>query len=385
MKEEILKLIDGFDTVRNDIESSIRYGSDFSSEKGKIFETIQRLHPSKLNLRVSTIKNETPSSKTFRLVSQDAYLPPFQAGQYISLVFEISGIRTSRPFSISSPPNQTGYYDITVRRVENGLVSNFLLDTVKTGDIFESSGPSGTFVHNPLIHDKEMVFIAGGSGITPFMSMIREVTDRGLDRKIHLFYGNKDFHDIIFHDELERLSFDFSNFFYIPVIENASAEFKGVCGLISSQILKNSLKELSDKSFFLCGPKGLYDFCLPSLDSLDVPNRKIKQEVYGSPINITEYPGWPERVKKTDTFTVRIKGQSSIQAPAGETLLTSLEKNKIIVPSICRSGECSMCRVKVLDGNVFQPAGVPVRASDKQFGYVHSCMSFPIEDLEIVI
>ena len=385
MKEDILKQLEGYETVKNEIKSSIKYGNDFSNEKGNIAEYIHRLHPPKLGLRVSTILEETSSTKTFRLVSQNNYLPPFQAGQYIALFLEVSGIRTSRPFSISSPPNQTGYYDITVRRVENGLVSNHLLDNVKKGDTFESSGPSGTFVYNPIVHDSTMVCIAGGSGITPFMSMIREITDRGLDRTVYLFYGNKDLNDIIFHGELTRMSNNFSNFFYIPVIENASEDYTGVCGLISSQILKKTLKDLSNKSFFLCGPKGLYDFCLPALDSLDVPNRKIRQEVYGTPIDICDYPGWPKDIKANDMFSISIKGNATIQVAAGESLLSSLEKNNILVPSICRSGDCSMCRIKVLNGKVFQPAGVPVRASDRQFGYVHSCMSFPIEDLEIIV
>jgi len=385
MKEEILRQLEGYEAVKKDIETTEKYGNDFSSEKGNIVEYLNRLHPPKINFRISTIIDETPSTKTFRLVSKENYLPPFQAGQYISLFIDVSGIRTSRPFSISSPPNQTGYYDITVRRVENGLVSNYLLDNVKKGDVFESSGPCGTFVYNPIMHDKTIVCIAGGSGITPFMSMIREITDRGLDRTVYLFYGNKDLNDVIFHDELTHISDNFSNFFYIPVIENASDDYTGVCGLISSQLLKDTLKDLSDKSFFLCGPKGLYDFCLPALDSLDVPNRKIRQEVYGSPINICDYPGWPKEINNSDTFNVSVKGQSTIKAAAGESLLSSLEKNKILVPSICRSGDCSMCRVKVFSGKVFQPAGVPVRASDKQFGYVHSCMSFPIEDLEILI
>jgi len=385
MKEEILKQLDGYETIKNDIEASQKYGTDFSNEKGKILEYINRLHPPKLNLKISRIIEETPSAKTFRMVSLDHLLPPFQAGQYISLYLEISGIRTSRPFSISSPPNQTGYYDITVRRVENGLVSNYLLDEVRTGDIFESSGPCGTFVFNPIIHDNTMVCIAGGSGITPFMSMIREITDRGLDRTVYLFYGNKELTEVIFHDELTRIANDFLNIFYIPVIENVSKDYTGVCGLISSQLLKDTLTKLSGKSFFLCGPKGMYDFCLPQLDSMGIPNRKIKQEVYGAPIDICNYPGWPDRVKVTDSFRVRVNGKRVINAVAQESLLSSLEKNKVLVPSICRSGECSMCRVKILSGKVFQPPGVPVRASDRQFGYVHSCMSFPIEDLEILI
>ena len=76
---------------------------------------------------------------------------------------------------------------------------------------------------------------------------------------------------------------------------------------------------------------------------------------------------------------------STPEARASEPLLTSLEKNHVVVPSLCRSGDCSMCRVKVLSGTVYQPPGVPVRKSDRQFGYVHSCMAYPISDLEILI
>jgi ferredoxin len=74
-----------------------------------------------------------------------------------------------------------------------------------------------------------------------------------------------------------------------------------------------------------------------------------------------------------------------MEACAGEPLLTALEKNDMVVPSLCRSGECSMCRVKILSGKVYQPPGVPVRKSDRQFGYVHSCMAYPLEDLEILL
>jgi ferredoxin len=107
--------------------------------------------------------------------------------------------------------------------------------------------------------------------------------------------------------------------------------------------------------------------------------------MYGAPLNIWEYPGWPQTVGANDTFSVKLQDGRQLEASAGQSLLVALEKNKAVVPSICRSGECSMCRVKVLSGKVFQPAGVPVRKSDRQFGYVHSCVSYPLEDLEILI
>ena len=93
----------------------------------------------------------------------------------------------------------------------------------------------------------------------------------------------------------------------------------------------------------------------------------------------------PRDVDPDHLFSVQVKEGRSLKARAGDPLLVSLEKNGAVVPSLCRSGECSMCRLKILSGNVFQPAGVPVRKSDRQFGYVHSCAAYPLSDLEILL
>jgi len=388
MKKEVIEQLDGYDEMLKEIEITRKYGTDFTSEKGAVTAYINRLHPSRLKLRVSDIFDETATTKTLRLIAVDRQLPPFQAGQYIALFLDIDGIRTSRPFSISSQPNQTGYYDITikrVKRVENGLVSNYLLDCVNRGDELVGSGPEGNFHFNPIIHKKTMVCIAGGSGITPFMSMIREIVDCGLDRTVHLFFGNRCDDDIIFHEELSGISERCGNISYIPVIEDPGAGFQGACGFVTGRLIRELIGDIEDKSFFICGPQGLYDFCLPELEGLGIARRKIRQEMYGPPLNIWDYPGWPQAVDANDRFTVKLKDGRRFEAHAREPLLVALEKNAATVPSICRSGECSMCRVKILSGKVFQPAGVPVRKSDRQFGYVHSCMSYPIENLEILI
>jgi ferredoxin-NADP reductase len=385
MRKGIWQEFDGYQDIADEIKVSRKLGGTASAAVIAAEEYIRQLHPERLELCVSDIIEETPSTKTLRLVSKDNYLPPFLAGQYIALFLEIGGIRTSRPYSISSQPNQIGYYDITIRRVENGLVSNYLLDEVKRGDTLVSSGPAGNFYYNPLIHKKTSVCIAGGSGITPFMSMIRQIIECGLDRAIYLFYGSKTTEDIIFGDEITRLADKFENIRFIPVIEEPAKEYDGACGFITREVLREVLDNIDDKSFFICGPQGLYDFCLPQVEDFGVPRRKIKQEMYGAPPNIQEYPGWPADIHPDDAFSVNIKDGKQIKASAGETLLTALEKNEIRVPSLCRSGECSMCRVKILSGKVYQPAGVPVRKSDRQFGYVHSCMAFPISDLEILL
>ncbi len=384
MKRGIWEEFDGYNEIISEVEATRKYRENIIPVKYETAPFVERLHPAKLNLRIADIIVESSSTKTFRLVSENHYLPPFMAGQYISLYPTIGNILTGRPYSISSSPNQIGYYDITVRRVENGLVSNYLLDEVKIGDVLECSGPAGNFYFNPLVHEKAMVCIAGGSGITPFMSMIREIVESGLDRTVYLFYGNKNTEDIIFHDELTELS-RFSQIIYTPVIEEPSDDFTGECGFISGKVVSKISGNHGDKTYFLCGPRGLYDFCLPELEGQGIPARRIRQEMFGPPINIDEYPGWPSEVTAADIFTVSVTGKKTFEAKAGEPLLTALEKNQITVPSLCRSGECSMCRVKVISGTVFQPPGTMVRKSDREWGFVHSCVSYPIEDLEILM
>ncbi len=385
MQKGIFQEFDGYNDIAQEVQTSRKYGAVLGADGDSVELQVSRLHPARIRFRVSKIIDETPSAKTIRLVSEDGYLPPFLAGQYVALFFDLRGIRTGRPYSISSPPNQTGYYDITIRRVQGGLVSNYLLDEVKAGDHIESSGPAGNFYHNPLFHDRTMVCLAGGSGITPFMSMIREVVECGLDRTIYLLYGNKNLNDAIFHDELQTLSSQFKNITYVPVIENPLEQYKGRSGFITADLIGETIGDMNDKTFYLCGPQGMYDFCLSELEKLDVVKRKIRKEVYGAPVNIWDYPGWPEEVEADQVFKVKVDNGLTTEARAGESLILALEKAGIMIPSLCRSGECSMCRVKILSGKVFQPAGVPVRKSDRTYGYVHSCVSYPLEDLEIVI
>ena len=107
MKKMIFEEFDGYSDIVDEIEVSRKYGTDYTDSKDSPDQYISLLHPRRLEFRVSDIFQETPSTKTLRLVATNRYLPPFQAGQYITLFLEIGNIRTARPYSISSPPNQT--------------------------------------------------------------------------------------------------------------------------------------------------------------------------------------------------------------------------------------------------------------------------------------
>ena len=381
--KDVMHDIEGYDAVLTEIEVARRYGTDYTAQQGKLKRIIDSLHPKALSLKVSEISEATPSAKVFRLVAAGGYLPPFQAGQYINLCVELGGVRTSRPYSIASPPSQSAYYEIAVRAVPDGFVSDYLLKNVAVGDEFVSSGPAGNFYYNPLFHGDDLVFLAGGSGITPFMSMIREATDRGLARRIHLVYGSRTPDDVIHHAELAERAARHANFTYTLVISEPRPGCQGPTGFIDARLLKEVHPDFSAAMFYLCGPEAMYAHCLNELENLGVPRRRIRTEVFGPPKDVTAQPGWPAGLKADARFAVAVKGRGALQARAGETLMAALERAGIVLPALCRSGECSLCRTRLLAGRVFQPSGVKLRKSDRQLGYIHPCLAYPLEDLEI--
>ena len=385
-RPDVKTQIEGYTDILRENEILRKYALDRTVQKNQVAAVVDRLHPARLDLRVSRVLEETASTKTLRLVAADGgRLPPFQAGQYINLFIEIGGVRTSRPYSLSSPPTQTAYYDITVRRVPDGFVSIYLLEEVKTGQPLSSTAPAGTFYHNPLFHGEDLVFIAGGSGITPFMSMIREVADRDLDRRIHLVYGSRNADDIIFGEELRERAAAHGRLTVSTVISEPAPGYAGPRGFITGDLLEELLGGISGQMFYICGPEAMYPFVEAELARHAVPQRRIRVEVYGPPADVTLQPGWPETIGAADRFKAVLPGGAVIAVTAGEPLMAGLERSGRVVEASCRSGECSLCRTRLLNGRVFHPPGVKLRKSDTISGYIHPCMAYPLSDLELEI
>ena len=185
------------------------HGFDYTGEewRRRVDKIVARIHPEKMHLRLSEIIDESPSAQTMRFIREDSALPPFRAGQYVNLHVEIDGVLTSRPYSISSAPG-LDHIDLTIRRKQDGFISNYLLDHASVGERFVSSGPAGHFYYEPLIDRGELVFIAGGSGITPFMSILLDFEARGWPIKTHLIYGSRVLDDEIFKNRLDGLSWN---------------------------------------------------------------------------------------------------------------------------------------------------------------------------------
>ncbi len=359
-------------------------GPDYTSDdyRNSVRRVVQRLHPSYMKIKVVEIIEETASTKTFRFERLDGEFPPFRAGQYVNLFVEIDGVHTSRPYSISSAPGSETL-DLTVRRKPDGFVSGFLLERVKVGDEMVSTGPAGQFYHEPLIDRGDLVFLAGGSGITPFMSLLRDHASKNWPVKIHMLYGSRTLADTVFAGELDAFSKDNPRFNYALVLSEPEEEYKGVRGFLTADLIRKHVGNLEGCTFMLCGPNAMYDFVLQELRELEIPGHKIRKEAYGPPENPASMPGWPEDIKKTDVFSVQVENGPTIEATAGEPLINSLERHGVKTPALCRSGECSHCRIKLLEGKVYMPPDTGIRQSDREQGYIHSCVSYPLSDLKI--
>ncbi|MBW1787401.1 MAG: 2Fe-2S iron-sulfur cluster binding domain-containing protein [Deltaproteobacteria bacterium] len=217
------------------------------------------------------------------------------------------------------------------------------------------------------------------------MSMIREFTDRAMARRICLVYGSDDPEDILFKRDLTDLAERHGNLSVHHVISSPPEGYDGRSGFITAELMGELLDDVPAKTFYLCGPRAMVRFCLGELEKMGVPKKRIRAEVPGPPRDVALLPGWPGDVKPHDRFTVRLKGDKSIEAKAGEPLIVSFERAGIAVASSCRSGECSLCRVKLVSGRVFQPPGVCLRKSDRRFGYIHCCAAYPVSDLELMV
>jgi ferredoxin-NADP reductase len=354
-----------------------------------------RIHPDKQFLQVTDIEELSTDTKLFRFISAKPNKPlaPFRAGQYIGLMVEINGARTSRPFSIVSSPNQLSYYELGVKRKENGFVSNYLIDKLKIGDILEATEPLGDLYYNPIFHGKDLVFIAGGSGITPFISMLRNITEYNLKLNVWLFFGCLTEEDILFKAELDDIQTRRSNIKIRYILSEPGSNWKGASGFITKDKIIDDTKNIEDKFFYIVGNRAMYSFIQKQLEELKVPKSRTIFELYGVPDDVTKIIGWPKDISASSKVKITIdfihnrkKIQETIEAPSVEPLLNSLEKEKsfeLIINNGCRSGACALCRTKLKSGKIFMLPEVKMREIDQEFGFIHPCVSYPLTDIHL--
>lgn len=352
-------------------------------------ELAKALHPGVQYLKVAKIVEEGPGVKTYWLEPDPEKgtkaLAWFSAGQYLSLSLEVGPVKLTRPYSLSSSPKEAleGHYSVTIKRVEGGLASNYILDNWTVGTGVKASEPLGVFTYEPLRDAKTVIAIAGGSGITPFRSLAKAIADGDEDASMILLYGSRTLGDAIFQADFQTLESE-----KFKLIHVLSEEQKDGCehGFITAELIRKVAPE-GEYSIFLCGPQAMYDFVDKEIATLGLRKKFIRHELFGEYFNPGKESDYPANVAPAFQLTVRMAGaQQTVTAPADTSLLRTLEANGIAAPAHCRSGECGWCHSRLVSGEVYTPKSVDGRReADLLYGYIHPCCAFPLSDLTIEV
>jgi ferredoxin-NADP reductase len=326
---------------------------------------------SPVRLLLSQIERQTHDTKTLRFQVLDERLFCAKPGQFLTFQLTIDGRRVRRSYTVSSSPVHENYVEITPKRIENGCVSAFLNERAEPGLTVEASGPYGRFYFEEKLH-KSIVLIAAGSGITPMISMMRYIDDLELATPVTLLYCVRTAADIIFENELARLSRSLPNFEYEVCLSKPDPTWKGRTGRLTEEFVSEKVPDLDSSTFFLCGPMGFMENARQILSTLGAKQERILQESFGESKPATESSSLDAVHAETVVF---IQSQKVCQASAGSTLLDLAERNGVQIPFGCRQGQCGTCATRVLSGTVEMDVEAGLTAEQKNDGYVLPCVS----------
>ena len=318
-------------------------------------------------LQLVRIERQTHDCVSLRFRITQAGALRARPGQFLTFDWLLDGQKLARCYSISSSPTQTGFVEITVKKPPQGCVSAFLNERATNGLTVEASGPSGRFCFDEHQH-KSIVLFAAGSGITPIMSILRYIDDLCLDTQATLFYTVRTQRDIIFEQELKRLQERLPNFQLVILLTRPESGWTGVRGHLSREFIIQRLREVRQRTFFLCGPGAFMDHVTGILLSLGIDEQSVIRESFGGKSVSAETEVAAGGVIE---FT---RSSKTCEFAGGRTLLETAEMNGIHIPYGCRQGQCGTCATRLLDGEVKMDREDGLDPALKAQGYVLTCV-----------
>ncbi len=328
--------------------------------------------------RLKVVKTfiETETVRTFRFVAPDGGVLPFRwlAGQHLTLALDTPTGPIKRAYTIASSPNQTRYLEITVKRESHIGGSSFLHDKVRAGDFLKVYGPAGSFTFEGE-ESAGIVLIAGGVGITPMMSKIRNLTEQAWTHPVKLIYAVQKLDQIIFANELEILRQRHANFQLLVIPTTViNSLWKGPRGFLTLEIIEDFVPDIATQRVHLCGPTLMMKAVLEMLENLGTPEANIFTESFGA-LPADEGVGSDETVE-----LVFKRSGRSVTAKRGESMVRVAEANGIAIDYSCRSGECGSCRCKIIEGEVKMPEGTTLTAKEIASGQILACVARAVSD-----
>ena len=342
-------------------------------------------------LRVAEIVPETDDALSIRFdvppELADAFR--FKAGQHLTLKADIGAEEVRRNYSLCTAPDE-GVMKVTVKRIAGGIFSNWVAESLRAGDMIDVMTPHGSFtVPFEAGAARRYVGIAGGSGITPIMSLIRTALSEEPASRFTLFYGNRDSQSVIFLEGLAELKDRYMGrleiFHFLAEEEGEVELFNGMldaarCGEAVDRLV---VEPGSVDAWFICGPGPMMDAAEAVLVERGIAHERIHIERFtaGRPSAAMEAQMAALQEEAVgQTIAVTLDGRTRRIEFDGSSILDSARAAGLPAPFACKAGVCATCRAKVTSGKVEMAAHYGLTDEEIADGYVLTCQSVPAGD-----
>jgi ring-1,2-phenylacetyl-CoA epoxidase subunit PaaE len=336
-------------------------------------------------LKIQKIIRETPDAISIYFQQPENQKIKYKPGQFLTLIVPINGEKVRRSYSMSSCPYTEENLCVTVKRVANGKVSNFLNEHLKEGDVMEVMEPMGSFAVTLHPVQRHVILLGGGSGITPLMSIAKSVLRMEASSIVSLIYANRDEQSIIFKSVIEELRRQYPDRFHVThVLSQPGPGWSGLSGRLNRSLVIKLIDQLPKLNvhktdYYLCGPEGMMEELKQALQIMKVPQEKVHYESFvtssaPSAGAADEQPsGGPHEV------TIIYEGSEyKVTVPPDKTILEAGLDADIDLPYSCQSGLCTACRGKCLSGKVKMDEEDGLSEEEVKEGYVLTCVGHPL-------
>ena len=350
--------------------------------------------PHYFDLTVKNVIHETKDAISIAFVQPDKKIE-YRSGQFLTLIISVKGKDIRRAYSLCSSPVIDEDLIVTVKRVDDGLMSNWLPDNLKAGAKVKVMEPMGQFTTEFAKENKRhLIMFAGGSGITPMMSIIKSTLIEEPDSICSLIYCNRDIDSIIFKNEFDRMQTTYEGRLHvIHILDNAPMNWQGYSGLLNHDMLAKLFERIPNwgiekTTYLMCGPEGMMKNAETLLAQQQIPNEKIFKEsfVQGTIDKDSKKDSTPAvKEVKAREVTIRYDGQEyKIMVEPNRAILETALDQGIDLPYSCQSGLCTACRGKAISGKVKLDEEEGLSQSERNEGYVLTCVGHPLTD-DVVI
>lgn len=327
---------------------------------------------------------ETHDVKTFTFVSADGKLFKFAAGQYFAFDVPFKGEFANRCYSISSSPLRPHAISVTVKRVPGGVVSNWMHDHLSPNTVVKGFGPLGRFI-KPSNDTEKYLFLSAGSGITPLMSMVRELADLSATADVIFIHAARSPRDFIFRDELAILAGKLKTLRLVLVPEDISGEpsWPGFVGRLSKELVALTVPDIAHRLVMCCGPGPFMSAAREIAAQSGLPESRYIEESFQDSIPLPAID-LVQEVSIDVGFKVEfIKQARTIDVGCDQTVLAAAKKSAIKIPSSCSNGLCGTCKSRLISGSVSMTHNGGIRQREIDNGMFLPCCSKPLSDLVV--